>query len=56
MIEIIDKREEGKLERIGQIVKSWRIYDDDDRNSKYDKDFNARVVLAEIQRIVEERK
>ena len=48
-----EKTDEEKVKRIGQIVKAWRTYDDDDRNSKYDKDFNARVVLAEIQRITE---
>lgn len=47
---------EEKVERIKQIIETWRTFDDDDRYSKYDKNFAARCVLAEILRIVEEGK
>lgn len=48
--------DEEKVKRIREIVRTWKTFDDDDRYSKYDKNFAARCVLAEILRITEERK
>lgn len=48
--------DEEKVKRIKEIVRTWKTFDDDDRYSKYDKNFTARCVLAEILRITEEKK
>lgn len=56
MTETTEKRTEKKIERIGQLVRTWRNFDDDDKYSMYDKNFTARCIIAEIQRIVEEEK
>ena len=49
-----NERKNETIERIARIIRSWMSYDDDDRNSKYDKNFAARCVLAEIHRLIEE--